>query len=451
MTVGTSDGIHVVGLSVENLHRLRFAEVRLLPGGKVVRVTGKNGSGKSSLLHTIREAIGGQGEVLPVAVNGGSEDGRGEVRLELSNGFTVTRRITEANPKGYLKVVGPDGGEHKQSKLNEWLGEHHDFDVLSFFTLRPERQREILLSLGRDPELAAKLADLKSKYGETYALRTPHISDKRRAAAVVKPEGDRPTPIDVSVEAARLEELQAKQRARRDRERAVEDAERSVESHLEKIQVATREVEELESRLETAREGLIQMRRRAEELERDRTRAVDALDASPPVDDELAATMEQIAAADRVNRELEPWKAYDRAQDQHEIASREVDTLTAELERIQDEERALIAGAGIPVEGLTFDESGHPLLNGLPLEVASGGERIRMAIRVAIAANPALKIVLVDEGNDLDLDALAELDHLAEEHGFQIWLCRIGLEGPGEILVEDGEARTVSEPEQAVT
>jgi len=44
--------------------------------------------------------------------------------------------------------------------------------------------------------------------------------------------------------------------------------------------------------------------------------------------------------------------------------------------------------------------------------------------------------------NDIDLDGLEELDRLAKAHGMQVWAARIGLEGPGEIVVEDGEARS---------
>ncbi len=39
-------------------------------------------------------------------------------------------------------------------------------------------------------------------------------------------------------------------------------------------------------------------------------------------------------------------------------------------------------------------------------------------------------------------EALEALRALAEEHDFQIWACRIGIEGPGEVVIEDGEARS---------
>ena len=90
-----TNGIHLVRVQAESLHRLRFAQVELDPQGQLVRVTGKNGAGKSSLLRVIREGLGGAGEVLPEAINDESEDGTGSLRLELSNGYTIERRFTE--------------------------------------------------------------------------------------------------------------------------------------------------------------------------------------------------------------------------------------------------------------------------------------------------------------------------------------------------------------------
>ena len=159
---------------------------------------------------------------------------------------------------------------------------------------------------------------------------------------------------------------------------------------------------------------------------------------------ELEAVRERLNQASEVDKALQPWTEYDRAQASLTDATKRVGELTARMEAVKDEERELIAGAGIPVEGLTFEpETAEPLLNGRPLEVAGGAERIRMAVAVAIAVDPKLRVCLVDEANDLDLDALEALDELAGEHDFQVWGCRLGIEGPGEVIVEGGEARSV--------
>lgn len=53
-----------------------------------------------------------------------------------------------------------------------------------------------------------------------------------------------------------------------------------------------------------------------------------------------------------------------------------------------------------------------------------------------------MRVCLLDEANNLDLPSMERLDELAKKHRFQIWAVRIGIEGPGEVVVEDGEAWT---------
>lgn len=479
--VNTKKGITVVGVEASNFHRLRIASAKLVPGQGLVRVTGRNGSGKTSLLRSIRAALGGAGEILPQVVHEGAETGT--VKLELSNGFIVTRKFTAANPKGYLTVEGPDGGLHKQARLSEWAGPL-SFDPLAFFELKPERQREILLSLGGDPELPGKLDALRRARAVKYDERTPWIAKKRQAAQVQKPEGERPVPVDTRGELARMGQLQQQERDRSDLlrtwEREVEMVRRSAELAVERAREVVREsagevdrveaalnrweqeVAELEGKLARAKE-----QRQAAQVAQTRAlkyaqeaatnlslvpsrEAVAAAVPAPELPDdpaeEMAAVHARIEAADSVRGAIAPWDAWDRARAEHAEATQAVEAITAEMDGLDAQEPALIASAGIPVEGLGFAPDSTPVLNGRSLAVASGAERIQLAVAVALAADPELRICLVDEANDIDLEGMEELDRLAKEHGFQIWAARLGIEGPGEIVVEDGEAHSRDEP-----
>ena len=437
-TNGKKDGIHVVGIEVENLHRIRVALVKLLPGGGLVRVTGKNRSGKTSLLTTIKEAFGGAGAVTAVPIHAGAD--AGFVKVELSNGFTVTRKITEKNPKGFLTVIAPDGGKHSQSKLTEWMGTG-SFDPLAFFTLKPERQREILLGLGKDPELAAKLDDVRERHAKLYAERTPFISEQQRCRRVQKPTGERPAPIDVSAAMEELRGLQSQERDRGDLEREARSLVDSLRQNDQAQLKSSNRITELEEQLGTERANLAMLKSQQEGIERVHRDYLERIDATPPVGAAIAAVQDRITSAEAVNRSLEPWREWERAHELLKAATKSADELTAKLGATKSEELKLIADSGIPVPGLTFHpETCEPLLEGFPLELASGGERIRLAVAVALAVDPELRIALVDEANDLDLDALQELDRLAQAHDFQVFACRIGIESPGEIVVEDGEA-----------
>ena len=476
------DGITVTGVEVSRFHRLTFARVQYVPGQGIVRVTGKNGAGKTSLLRSIRSALGGAGEVLPEPVNSESEDGTGVIRLKLSNGFTVTRRFTEANPKGYLTVEGADGGKHSQGKLAEWLGPL-SFDPLAFFDLKPDRQRTILLSLGGDPELPSKLDGLRRARAAKHEERTPWIATKRRAAQVVKPAGERPDPVDISAGLTRMGELQKVERECQDLireterkreaaqsqaretiaagERVAEQAERVRVEAVRASELLTRDVERLRAQLAAAESFEKAALAQVVEASAETGKAIAAVkrlagpeqaaatipdpDLPPDPSDELEQVRARIADADKVQGALRPWEAWEQARKDQAEAVAAVDKITDEMGQLEVQEHRLIAGAGIPVDGLGFSPEGAPLLNGRPLEVASGGERIQLSVAVALAANPELRVCLIDEANELDLGSLQELDGLAKDHGFQVWAARIGIEGEGEIVVEEGVARAREE------
>jgi recombinational DNA repair ATPase RecF len=421
-----SDGIHIASVEVQNFHRLSVAEVENVPETGLVRVTGRNASGKTSLLRSIAAALGGAGEMLPDAIREGADGA--SVSLTLTTGFTVQRKVTESNPKGYLTVEGPDGGKFKQGKLSEWLGER-SFDPLSFFSLKPDRMREVLLSLSTDSELPQKLADLRAEQQRIYDERTPWIAQERRAKQVRKPEGIRLPPVDTSAEMERLTALQEQQQAR-------EECHELALDRLTKIRSTRATIDKLQAEINTMESDI--KRWFAEQKEASR-RLENEL---PDVAADIRAVKDRIAKADTINVQLEPWKEWDRARANAKEAGAETQKLSKAIDQAKASEKDLLQNAGIPVPSLSFDmETGEPMLNGHPLSGASGKERIDMAVSVAMAANPELRICLVDEAHALDDESMEALHDRAVAHGFQIWVARISNQGGCEIVVEDGVAK----------
>lgn len=442
---GTKERATILQMDVEDVQGIRVAHLERIPGRGLVKVTGKNGAGKSSLLKAIRGAMGGKAEVHERVVNDASEDGKASVEIVLSNGWRLVRRHTEANPKGSLTVEGPDGGKHGQTRLNEMLGPL-SFDPLAFFGLKPERQREILLSLGTDPDLPGKLDGIRADRSALEEERRPFNSELQRIQRTEKPEGARPEPVDVSTETKRLQELQAAQREHQDIHRAVARAQDGVgaaQASVDQAEARIRKLEEELAAARTQRDEQVRLREEAKARLRDAQATADA--STDPTPD-IEAIMARLDQASAVERALEPWKEWDRAQARVKEVKVQSEALTIRIDALKEQEQELMASAALPVPGLTFDDAGEPMLNNRPLALASGGERIRCAVAVAIAADSDVGICLIDEANDLDPEGLEELDRLGHEHGFQIWSCRIGLEGPGDVVVADGHASTPGAP-----
>lgn len=434
-------GPKLVRIEVHMVQGLRAALVEHIPDRGLIPITGKNGSGKTSLLRAVNGAMGGAARVNERPVNDASEDGTGYTDLLLDEGWKVRRNHTPSNPKGSLYVKGPDGGKYGQAKLDE-LNHFADPDLQGFFGLPLARKTEILLGLGKDAELPKKLAAKKGVWKQLYDERTPAISEQRRARAVPRPDGDKPEPVDTAAAIAEVRKLREQDRVRQEAARAVAEEERRVQRIAGDIARQEAKVVGLRADLHAAEADLEDMkkdRRRYEAGVRAERARVDAL---PDPTEAIEAYMAHIASAEAVARSMRPWEAYEAAQVDAEHATAEATRITAEMDKVEAERVALIEAAEIPVPGLSFDSDGVPIYHGRPLEVASGGERVRIALAVAKAAG--LGFTLIDEGDVLDDDMLAEIDAEArKDPGVQVLICSVGRSGPGLVQVVDGEARSV--------
>ncbi len=115
--------------------------VTIKPGDKsIVKLTGRNRQGKSSILDAIWMGLGGKSCIPSKPIREGEETG--EVFLDLGE-FTVTRKITSNGE--YLQVQNKEG--FKASKPQEFLSSklgNRARNPLEFMRLRPDEQVKAL-------------------------------------------------------------------------------------------------------------------------------------------------------------------------------------------------------------------------------------------------------------------------------------------------------------------
>src|ERR1700675_2374505 len=78
----------IIELRIDNFRRIRAAEIR--PDGSVVVISGKNGQGKTSVLHAIWAVLKGRSVAGPTPIRVGAEQCTIQAETEQ---FTVTRNF----------------------------------------------------------------------------------------------------------------------------------------------------------------------------------------------------------------------------------------------------------------------------------------------------------------------------------------------------------------------
>jgi DNA repair exonuclease SbcCD ATPase subunit len=419
----------IVQLVADNFKRL--VAVEITPEGNVVEVTGKNGSGKSSVLDAIYVALVGRSANPPQPIRQGEEQCR--IKLDLGE-LVVTRTFTAKEGGTYtdtLKVENAEGLRYgkPQEVLDALLGEI-GFDPFEFCQMKPAAQAETLLAMVPLPVDLDALAEAdQSDYMKRRDVNRDLVNAKSMLASIPKQD----IPAELPDRQALQDQLAkaADTNAEIERERSARDS--------------------LQFRIETNRRRADQLRKEIETIEARADEDEKALAAKPvfgePVD--VAAIRAQLTDAEAILT----LAAQQRVRASHAARVEELDkesqALTDAMEAREKERRDALTKAKMPIEGLGFqiDEKGKPLVtfNGVPFEQASTAEQLRASTAIAMAANPSLRVLRIKDGSLLDEDSMKLLADMVKAEDFQLFVERVGTGGVG-IVMENGEVRAAKKP-----
>lgn len=414
-----ADGMRIIELRAENLKRLKAVTIR--PADPLVKITGRNGAGKSSVLDAIWMALGGAGAVPEQPIRQGEQ--RALVTLDLGD-FRVTRRFTHGGTT--LTVEDAHGARWKspQAILDALVGKLC-FDPMQFMRMDRKAQFKELLGTVNLP-LDLDALDLERK--RIFEERTGR---NRRTKALEAQIAGFDLPEDAPTEEIGVAELaQALQSAIAANQANAEER-RRLDTLRSEYGAAKRKVEELET-------ALAEARRLAETLaEQGRTekRRVEAL-----ADADTEALQSRLLGAETHNAMARQAQRRRELGGELETLAREATARTDRLEAIERDQAEALAGATFPVPGLGLDlEAGTVTYRGLPLDQASAAEQLRVAVGIAMAANPTLRVLRIADGSLLDSASLALIEELAVAHGFQVWIEIVDESGRVGVVIEDGE------------
>lgn len=435
----------IIKLRAENIKRLKAVEI--VPDGNVIKITGRNEQGKTSVLDAIWWALGGTRNIPEQPIRVGET--QASVMLDLGD-LVVTRTFT---PTGsYLKVESKNGMSFKspQAILDRLVGKL-SFDPLEFARSDKAKQVETLLSvidLRLDMDKLFKIAGcafpvsndplvtLNNAYKIVYDMRTATNRDLDRATKTLQtmPVVEETHPVSV-VELVKQRDLYqlANQENEAKRKKLAEE-ELNLARVDEEIAETERRIRELQEHLDY----LISTRKDVAETVEQRRKEVALLR-----DVDLQDIDTAIAAADETNRRARAWQEREQAAARVRSLEDESNEYTRRLELIKAYKTDLISNAKFPIDGLSFGEDGIEY-KGIPFEQVSSAQKLEVSLSVAMALNPELRVIRIDNGSLLDSEHLSVIEKVAQDKDFQIWIEMVEESGQVGIYIEDGEVRSVN-------
>ena len=417
----------IIKLIVENVKRIKAAEIT--PKGVMLRVTGPNGHGKTSLLDAIWWALGGTKNIQGKPIRKGALEA--SVELDLDD-YIVRRHWTHKGSYLHVQQRDKEGRLLPVSRpqdLLDGLLSKVAFDPLSFMRLKPAPQAELLRSIAgldtsKEDKEIAELSTERTLVGRS--MLSPPLS--------AMPDPGPPKSVDEAT--AALERAQEAQRGLEDARRAADGADLALGEATGEVSRLAGELGEAKAEVKTYSEAA-------------KTARAQVLAMAVPDTQELRA---EISAAAEHNLAVASYRQHKAADDADQKVRETYAMMSTRIMRLKREREATILGVAMPVEGLSFDDAGDVIFGGIPLDQASGAEQLRISMGIAMASQPDLRIIRITDGSLLDSKSLEIIEKAAVDKDYQVWIESVDESGKIGIVIEDGQIvadNTESAPTEA--
>lgn len=454
-------------IKIKNLFGIKETEL----DGRSIEITGTNGTGKTSVIDSIRYALTNQSDREFVIRNGESE---GEIIIETDSGLHIDRKKrTEQSDYKSIKENGKEVSA-PETVLRQ-LFTPMQLDPVAFTQMDKKEQNRIILDLidfswdlnwikeqfGEIPEgvnyeqnILQVLNDIQSENGEYFKNRQDINRDIRNKSAFISdiaqslPDGYMPEvweSYDLGENYKKLQEIQARNN-KIERSRAYRD---SYDNKIRGIQ-ADREIkitscekaiaserENLKADIERLKAEIIAYEDKLSTLDDrlgDKIKVIDAefekakaeLDSNVKVADQYAdleitdcsELQSEIDEAEDMKQYLNEYHRMERMQEEVRELKKQSDELTRKIELARTLPGEILQTATIPIDGF-WVENGIPLINGLPVSNLSEGEQLELCVDVALSKPNTLQIILIDGAEKLSDSNRERLYQKCKEKGLQ--------------------------------
>jgi ABC-type dipeptide/oligopeptide/nickel transport system ATPase component len=424
--------MRILRLEIEDTLNIKAVSIDAC-GQRIIRLTGKNGAGKSNAINAMFYALAGKKGHAPEPIRKGAK--RALVRVTLGDTeveLTAILRITASGPT--LDIESPEGARFRkpQEMMDAIIGQL-TFDPHAFERMTPKQRLETLKALVKldvDPDALDLASERDRTMRAEWNRRIASFKERVKTVAESIDETMDVSLVDVSELAATMARAADHNDARRRIVVQREDA--------------GREIENARNGAATKRADARALLEEADSLDRYADSAEKALVSAAPLPDHIDVTAVQKQIADAlssnavVEQQLRMRQQMVEAKRELDAASVMSDNLTAAIKNRDQEKADAMTRAKMPIEGLGFG-NGDVTYNGLPFEQSSTGQRLRIAVSIGMAINPKLRVLCIRDAALLDEDSMKVIEDLAEEHDFQVWL-EVTQSKPGKVGLhfEDG-------------
>ncbi len=385
----------------------------------LVKISGKNGAGKSTVIDGIFLAILGKtyiwkGRNVENLISQGEKKMEIEVVLEWNGKkLKIERKITESGNVG-LDVWSSEWEKLKQKDLDLLLSEF-TIDPLKFTGMSTKEQIEIMRTIA-----GIDTTEIEQKIAEKFEERKSANAILKEYTQTLQNLGSPEFVEKVDTSELRIElQNRMNHNAKQDEiVRIIAQKQEEQKNNSKKIEELKREIEELETTNNSITSQIALQKRSIAEKQ------------------DVSEIQNKITNAEEINTKANEFERYKDMKDKTAQAEVNATKLTNELETLRTEKEEMIKQANLPIEWLEFSDNDWIMVNGIAFDQYSSAQQLIMACKIAKSINNELKVIYIKDWSLLDNDNLAELTTWADENDYQIFCERVGEEADAIIMRE---------------
>lgn len=459
--------MRVTKIKIKNLFGIKEYEA----SGRDLELSGKNGTGKTSVIDAIRYALTNKSDREYIVREGETE---GEILIETDTGLSINRKartaqtdyksvkqngLTVPSPETFLKdIITPlqlspiEFMQMDKKSQNAIILNMIDYPW-SMETIK-EWFGEIPADVNYDQNILAVLNDIQAENGTYFQTRQDINRDIRAKRAIVTEigqalpqdyDGERWEKVNLSELYTEIEKVRKsnetiekaklivsghdnKMRSyQADKEIALAALDREMERREREIEVGLAAAKEQIKALEEKKAGLSEKKAdkvaviESEYSEKVAKFEADVASYAEYADKEVQPVSDLVReaeTAEKMKSHINEWRRMLSLQEEVSVLSKKSASLTEKIEKARELPGEILENATIPIAGLSVKD-GIPLINGLPVSNLSEGEKLDLCIDVAIQNPAGLQIILIDGVEKLSTEMRERLYSKCKEKGLQ--------------------------------
>jgi len=409
--------LKVEKLEINNV--MVIEEVNIQPKEEVVFIAGANKAGKTSVIKSLEIALCGRKSMTGLTKI--VRDGEKEANILADFGDIIIKTHFTEDGREALKVLKKDGTEIRRPREVVDAMRNKMLKPYDFKNMRPKEQKELLIS---SLNLDIDINKLEMDRQEIYELRTVKGRDRDNAKAHLEkmepPESWENMPISEINVGRLVDELDK-----------IKDHNIKVEHKKEFVIIRNENIEQYEEEIKELQEKIKE--ETAKKIE-----AENWLKENKPIDE--TKTRSEIDKVEEKNIRIRECIKYKELYKTVEDLNAEYDGFTKKITDIDKQKTEALSKAKMPIPGLEIYEDGLGI-NGIPFAQIAESDQLKAAIGISmgIEPQPQIKVLIIENGRDLDNDSWVEVRKMAKENGYQIWTQYVDESGEIGFVIKEGK------------